>query len=97
MSAARPVCGARLALVWRAWHPSPAGRRDLQERIQDRVAGCETLTVVIVIAVVTPFRICLLFFTNLPMLALEVIALVIVLLLATGTAWTATAIDHHGS
>ena len=61
------------------------------------VAGCQTLTVVILIAVVTPFWICLLFLTNLPMLALEVIALVIVLLLATGTAWTTTAIDHRGS
>jgi hypothetical protein len=61
------------------------------------VAGCQALIVVILIAVVTPFRICLLFLANLPMLALEVIALVIVLLLATGTAWTATVIDHHGS
>lgn len=61
------------------------------------VAGFRTLIVVILIAVVTPFWIYLVFFTNLPMLALAFIALVILLLLATATAWTATAIPRHDS
>lgn len=62
-----------------------------------RTAGLRTIIVVSLIAVVTPFWIYLVFFTNLPMLALAVIALIILLLLSTATAWTATAIPRRGS
>lgn len=61
-----------------------------------RTAGFRTIIVVSLIAVVTPFWTYLVFFTNLPMLALAFIALVILLLLSTATAWTATAIPRQG-
>jgi hypothetical protein len=52
---------------------------------------------VILIAVITPFWIYLLFFTNIPMIVMAGIALVIVLLFSTGTAWAASAIPHRDS
>lgn len=61
------------------------------------VAGRRVIIMVILIAVVTPFWIYLLFFTNLPMLMMAGIALVIVLLFSTGTAWTASAIPRRDS
>ncbi|MEE4330917.1 MAG: hypothetical protein V2J10_08620 [Wenzhouxiangella sp.] len=62
-----------------------------------RTAGIRSIIVVALIAVVVPFWIYLIFFTQLPMLALALIALVILLLLSTATAWTATAIPRRDS
>jgi len=54
--------------------------------------GRRAIVMVILIAVITPFWTYLLFFTDVPMIVMAGIALVIVLLFSTGTAWTATAI-----
>lgn len=55
-------------------------------------AGLRTIVVVSLIAVLTPFWIYLVFFTDLPELALAGIALLILLILSTATAWTAIAV-----
>jgi MFS superfamily sulfate permease-like transporter len=59
------------------------------------VAGVRAIVLVILIAVVVPFWIYLVFFTQLPMAALAGIALVILLLLSTATAWSAMAIHKR--
>jgi hypothetical protein len=59
--------------------------------------GRRSVIVVILIAVITPFWIYLLFFTNIPMIVMAGIALVIVLLFSTGTAWAASAIPSRDS
>ncbi|NKI36565.1 hypothetical protein HFP89_15445 [Wenzhouxiangella sp. XN79A] len=60
-------------------------------------AGFRTVIVVALIAVLTPFWVYLVFFTNLPELALAGIALVILLILSTATAWTAIAVPNRQS
>ena len=57
--------------------------------------GRRTIVMVILIAVITPFWTYLLFFTNTPMIVMAGLALVIVLIFSTGTAWTAIAIPRH--
>lgn len=58
-------------------------------------AGIRTVIVVCLIAILTPFWVYLVFFTQLPELALAGIALVILLILSTATAWTAIAVPHR--
>lgn len=60
-------------------------------------AGLRTIIVVTLIAVLTPFWIYLVFFTNLPELALAGIALLILLILSTATAWTAIAVPGRST
>lgn len=60
-----------------------------------RTATFRTIILVVLIGVVVPFWIYLVFFTNLPMLVLAVIALVMLLLLSTATAWSAIAIPRR--
>lgn len=62
-----------------------------------RTATFRTIILVVLIGVVVPFWIYLVFFTNLPMLVLAVIALVMLLLLSTATAWSAIAIPRRDS
>jgi len=60
-------------------------------------AGFRTIIVVTLIAVLTPFWIYLVFFTDLPELALAGIALLILLILSTATAWTAIAVPSRSA
>lgn len=60
-----------------------------------KTAGVRTVVVVCLIAVLTPFWIYLVFFTNLPELALAGIALLMLLILSTATAWAAIAVPHR--
>jgi hypothetical protein len=55
-------------------------------------AGMRMLLVVILIGVLTPFWVYLLFFTDLPMIVLAVIALIILLMFSMATASAAIAI-----
>ena len=60
-----------------------------------RSAGLRLLIVVVLIGVLTPLWIYLLFFTDLHMAIMATIALVILLLFSTATAWSAIAIPHR--
>jgi prepilin signal peptidase PulO-like enzyme (type II secretory pathway) len=60
-------------------------------------ATFRSIIVVVLIGVIVPFWIYLVFFTNLPMILLALIALVMLLLLSTATAWSAIAIPKRGS
>ena len=60
-----------------------------------KAAGARTIVVVGLIGVLTPFWVYLVFFTNLPELALAGIALLMLLILSTATAWAAVAVPHR--
>lgn len=60
-----------------------------------RSVGLRLLIVVVLIGVLTPLWIYLLFFTDLHMAIMATIALVILLLFSTATAWSAIAIPHR--
>jgi len=60
-----------------------------------KTATLRTIILVVLIGVVVPFWYYLVFFTNLPMIALAVIALVMLLLLSTAMAWSAIAIPRR--
>lgn len=60
-----------------------------------KTAGVRTIVVVGLIGILTPFWVYLVFFTNLPELALGGIALLMLLILSTATAWAAVAVPHR--
>lgn len=60
-----------------------------------KTATLRTILLVVLIGVVVPFWYYLVFFTNLPMIALAGIALVMLLLLSTAMAWSAVAIPRR--
>jgi hypothetical protein len=60
-----------------------------------KTATLRTILLVVLIGVIVPFWYYLVFFTNLPMIALAMIALVMLLLLSTAMAWSAIAIPRR--
>jgi len=59
-------------------------------------AGRRTIILVSLIAVLVPFWLYLAFYTNLPTIVLGAVALLMLLILALATAWTAIAIPKRG-
>ncbi len=59
-----------------------------------KTAGLRMVIMIALIALLTPFWIYLLFFTDVPIIVMAGIALVILLIFSTGTAWTAIAIPN---
>lgn len=62
-----------------------------------KTVGLRMIIVSAMIALLTMFWVYLVFFTNLPMLALAGIALLILLTLSTATAWTAIGVPRRES
>ena len=59
-----------------------------------KTAGLRMVIMIALVALLTPFWIYLLFFTDVPIIVMAGIALVILLIFSTGTAWTAIAIPN---